>query len=51
LAELDKYATALRSMTQARATHSQEYAEYQAVPANVQQELIEAYQKAEEEEG
>jgi elongation factor G len=51
LAELDKYATALRSMTQARATHSQEYAEYQAVPANVQQDLIEAYQKAEEEEG
>ncbi len=50
LAELDKYATALRSMTQAKGTHTQKYAEYQVVPANVQQELIEAYKKSQEED-
>lgn len=50
LAELDKYATALRSMTQARATYSSEFLEYAAVPPNVQAELIEAYKKETEEE-
>ena len=50
LAELDKYATALRSMTQARATYTSEFAEYQSVPANVQEELIAEYQKSQEEE-
>ncbi len=46
LAELDKYATGLRAMTQGRATYTSEYAEYQAVPPNVQQELIDAYKKS-----
>jgi len=50
LAELDKYATALRSMTQARATYTSEFAEYQTVPSNVQDELITAYKKSLEEE-
>ncbi len=50
MAELDKYATALRSMTQARASFTSEFDEYQLVPANVQQELIEKYQKQQEEE-
>ncbi len=50
LAELDKYATALRSMTQARATYSAKFLEYQAVPPNVQQELIDAFKKSQEEE-
>ncbi len=50
LAELDKYATALRSMTQARATYTSEFAEYQSVPANIQEELIAAYKKSLEEE-
>jgi elongation factor G len=45
LAELDKYSTALRSMTAGRATYTQKYVEYQSVPANVQQELIDAYKK------
>ena len=45
LAELDKYATGLRAMTQGRATYSSEFSEYQAVPPNVQQELIDAYKK------
>lgn len=50
LAELDKYSTALRSMTQARATFNQEFAEYQQVPMNVQMELINAHKKELEEE-
>ncbi|MFP4369823.1 MAG: elongation factor G [Candidatus Kapaibacterium sp.] len=50
LAELDKYATALRSMTQARASYTSEYAEYVAVPGNVQQELMDKYKKEQEEE-
>jgi len=50
LAELDKYSSGLRSMTQAKATYSAEFAEYQSVPMNVQQELIEAYKKSQEED-
>jgi elongation factor G len=50
LSELDKYSTALRSMTQARAAYSAEFDEYQAVPPNIQQELIDAYKKESEEE-
>lgn len=50
LAELDKYATALRSMTQARATFTSEFLEYASAPPNVQTELIEAYKKIAEEE-
>jgi elongation factor G len=50
LAELDKYASGLRSMTQAKATYSASFVEYQAVPPNVQQELIEAYKKSQVED-
>ncbi len=50
LAELDKYATALRSMTQAKGTYQSEYAEYQAVPPNIQQELIDTYKKSQQDE-
>ncbi len=50
LAEVDKYATGLRSMTQARATYTSEFAEYQAVPPNIQQDLIDAYKKQQAEE-
>ncbi len=49
-AELDKYATALRSMTQAKGTFNSEYDEYQAVTGDVQAALIEKYQKDQEEE-
>ncbi len=49
MAELDKYATALRSMTQARASHTQVLAEYQAVPASVQLKLIDDFKKRSEE--
>jgi elongation factor G len=50
LAELDKYSTALRSMTQARATHTQSFSEYQVVPPQIQQKLIEEYKKRQQEE-
>ena len=50
MAELDKYATALRSMTQARASHTQAFSEYQVVPPNVQQKLIDDYKKKSEED-
>ncbi len=49
LAELDKYSSALRSMTQAKASYTAEFSEYQTVPPNVQEELIEAYKKRQEE--
>ncbi|MCX6155920.1 MAG: elongation factor G [Candidatus Kapabacteria bacterium] len=45
LVELDKYSTGLRSMTAGRATFTQEFAEYQAVPPNVQMKLIEDFKK------
>lgn len=50
LAELDKYAAGLRAMTQGKASYTSEYAEYQAVPPNVQQELIDAYKKLQQDE-
>jgi elongation factor G len=50
LAELDKYSTALRSMTQARATFSSEFLEYASVPPSVQTELIDAYKKIAQDE-
>lgn len=50
LAELDKYPNSLRSMTQARATFTAEFDEYQPVPGNVQEELIEKHKKQEEDE-
>ncbi len=50
LAELDKYSQGLRSMTQARATYTSEFAEYQSVPPTVQVELIETYKKSQTEE-
>ncbi len=50
LAELDKYAAGLRAMTQGKASYSSEYAEYQLVPPNVQQELIDAYKKQQQDE-
>ena len=50
LSEVDKYSTALRSMTQAKAGFSSEFAEYEAVPPNIQQELIDAYKKDQTEE-
>lgn len=45
-AEMLHYATDLRSITQGRGSFSMEFFEYEEVPANVQQEIIAQYKKA-----
>ena len=47
LAELHGYSTTLRSLTQGRASFSSKFAEFDAVPHNVQQEVIAANRKEE----
>jgi elongation factor G len=49
LAEMAKYATELRSMTQGRGTFEMEFARYEQVPANVANEIIANHQSEEEE--
>lgn len=49
LMELYKYSSSLRSLSQGAAKHTQRFAEYRPVPADVQAKLIAAH-KAEEEE-
>lgn len=44
LAELDKYSSALRAMSQGRATFSKQFSEYAPVPPMVQQKLAADYQ-------
>jgi elongation factor G len=48
LAELWKYSTQLRSMTQGRGMHSREFSHYDPVPREVQTKLVEAYQESRE---
>ncbi|HOW08476.1 MAG TPA: elongation factor G [Bacteroidales bacterium] len=50
LAEMNKYSTALSSITGGRAMYTMEFAEYAQVPAEVQDAVIKAYQEEEEEE-
>jgi len=50
LAELYKYSTTLSSLTSGSATFTMEYADYQPVPADVQDKLLKAYQEEETEE-
>ena len=50
LAEMFKYATDLRSMTQARGTFRMTFVRYEEVPANVAQKIIENAKVEEEEE-
>ena len=50
LAEMFKYATDLRSMTQARGNFIMDFERYEEVPANVAQKIIESAAKEEEEE-
>ena len=45
LAELDRYTTSLRSITQGRASFSLSFAEYAPVPGEIQKELIDNYNK------
>jgi elongation factor G len=48
-AELYKYATTLRSLTQGRAVHRRKFHGYEEVPAHVAQKIIEAAKKEKEE--
>ncbi|MBQ2599592.1 MAG: elongation factor G, partial [Bacteroidales bacterium] len=50
LAELYKYSTTLSSLTSGRATFTQEFIEYQQVPADVQDKLLKAYEAEQQEE-
>ncbi len=48
LAELDRYSTSLRSLSQGRASFSQRFAEYQPVPFEIQQKLAKELAEVEE---
>ncbi|MDR2506318.1 MAG: elongation factor G [Oscillospiraceae bacterium] len=50
LSEVLKYATDLRSMTQARGSFTTAYERYEEVPGNIAQKIIDAAKKDEEEE-
>jgi len=50
LAEMNKYSTALSSITGGRAMYSMKFAEYAQVPGDVQDQVIKAYAEEEEEE-
>jgi len=49
LAELDRYTTSLRSITQGRANFSTSFADYAAVPYDIQQRLMATYNEQMEE--
>lgn len=50
LAELYKYSTTLSSLTSGRATFTMTFADYQQVPAEVQDKLLKAYEATEKED-
>jgi elongation factor G len=50
LAEMNKYSTALSSITGGRAMYSMKFSEYSQVPGDVQEAVIKAYTEEEEEE-
>ena len=50
LAEMNRYSTSLSSLTSGRATYGMKYAEYQQVPADVQDQLLKAYEAEEKDE-
>jgi elongation factor G len=49
LAELYKYSTHLRSLTQGRGTHKREFSHYEEIPHDIAEKIIEEYKKAKEE--
>ena len=51
LAEVSTYARTLSSITGGQGSYTMEFSHYDAVPGNVQKEIIEKAQLAEEEEG
>ncbi|HEY0979023.1 MAG TPA: elongation factor G [Flavobacteriales bacterium] len=46
LAELDRYSTTLRSLTQGRGSHTETFHAYQPVPAELQHRLVSGHQEA-----
>ncbi len=50
LAEMNKYSTALSSLTNGRATYTMEFSEYNEVPHDVQGDLLKAYEESQKEE-
>jgi len=50
LAEMDKYSTALSSLTGGRAMYSMKFSEYAQVPGDLQEQLLKAYEEEENEE-
>jgi len=50
LAEMNKYSTSLSSITSGRGNYNMTFAEYQQVPADVQNALLKAYEEQEKEE-
>ena len=50
LKEMDKYATSLSSITQGRAMFKMKFASYEKVPAEIQEELLKAYEAEQIEE-
>jgi len=50
LAEMNKYSTALSSLTNGRAMYSMKFAEYAPVPGDLQDQLIKTFEAEEEED-
>ncbi len=50
LAEMNKYSTALSSLTGGRAIYTMKFLEYEQVPGNIQEELLKAYEAEQQEE-
>jgi elongation factor G len=50
LAEMNKYSTALSSLTGGRAMYTMKFLEYEPVPGNIQEELLKTYEAEEKEE-
>ncbi len=48
LAEIDRYATTLRSMTQGKGMHSQKFERYEEVPGDIMQKIVESSKKEKE---
>ena len=48
LAEMNKYSTALRSLTQGRASFNSDFSEYAPVPGEIQHKLASAHSEVDE---
>jgi elongation factor G len=49
LAEMYKYSSHLRSLTQGRGTHKRKFDHYEEMPKEIEQKVIEEYKKSKEE--